>query len=45
MANIYKTFTKQDLDNRQASPTTPQEKQSINTILQKFADLFLSTHS
>ena len=44
MPNIHKTFTKQDLENRQASPTSNAEKQSINSILTKFVELFKTKH-
>lgn len=44
MPNIYKTFTKQDLENRQASPTSNVEKQAINSILNKFVELFKTKH-
>ena len=44
MANIYKTFTKQDLDNRQASPTSNAENQSMTSILNKFVELFKINH-
>lgn len=44
MANIYKTFTKQDLNNRQASPITDEKKQSVVNTLNKFVELFKAAH-
>ncbi len=45
MAQIYKTFTKTDLDNKQVTPTTPTINQTINTILSNFIQYIKVKHS
>ncbi len=45
MAQVYKTFTKTDLDNKQVVATTPTINQTINTILSNFIQYIKIKHS
>jgi len=44
MANTYKTFTWQDVDNNQPTATTAQEKTDINTTVSDFISYFKAKH-
>lgn len=44
MAQIYKTFTKDDLDNKQVVATTTVVNQSVNTILTNFIQYIKDKH-
>lgn len=45
MAQIYKTFTKADLDNKQVTPTTTNINQTVNTILSNFIQYIKVKHA
>lgn len=44
MANTYKTFTWQDVDNNQPTNTTAQEKADIDNVLDNFITFFKAKH-
>jgi hypothetical protein len=44
MAQIYKTFTKSDLDNKQVVTTTPTINQQVNVILTNFIQYIKDKH-
>lgn len=44
MAQVYKTFTKTDLDNKQVVATTSTINQQINTILTNFIQYIKDKH-
>ena len=45
MAQIYKTFTRVDLDNKVVTPVSSTTKQSINIILANFIQYIKNKHS
>ena len=44
MANIYKTFTKTDLDNKQVVAVNTTDKQKISTIIANFIQYIKNKH-
>ena len=44
MANTYKTFTWQDVENNQPTATTSQEKTDINNTISNFITFFKAKH-
>lgn len=44
MPNVYKTFTKSDVDNKATYPTTTLQNQKITETLLKFVTLFKAKH-
>ena len=44
MANVYKTFTRTDLDNKQVVATTPTINQNVTTILTNFIQYIRDKH-
>ena len=44
MANTYKTFTWQDVDNNQPTAATAQEKADIDNVLDNFITFFKAKH-
>ena len=44
MPNIYKTFTKTELDNKGTYSVSETQKQKANTIVSKFVELFKLKH-
>lgn len=45
MAQIYKTFTKTDLDNKKVVATTQTINQTVNTILSNFIKYIKVKHT
>ena len=44
MANVYKTFTKADLDNKSVTSTSSTQNQKVSETLAKFVTLFKAKH-
>lgn len=44
MAQVYKTFTRTDLDNKAAIATTATQKQKISEIVSNFIAYFKAKH-
>ena len=44
MANIYKTFTKAELDSKASYSASESQNTKVNTIVSKFVELFKVKH-
>lgn len=44
MAQVYKTFTQTDLDNKQVVAATTSDKQKISTIIANFIQYIKNKH-
>jgi len=44
MPNVYKTFTLEDIDNKQVQPVSVSDRQSTDTIVSNFITYFKNKH-